>query len=173
MTVCLFYSMCNSVSLYVSNCFALSWPGRNCKWELFLNLPTWLNKGEINQIKYKKYTEQSKTHNSNMMSSNGFYICSLLHLPPISKMINNQQSAWKTAAWVYFRTCVHTVFQMISQTTRRSLSSLQRAEEGQQGCVRGWLDQQLLDLWKETPSHEHSRFIHCWTLFTIHRLIQE
>uniref|UniRef100_A0A8K9XH44 Reverse transcriptase domain-containing protein n=1 Tax=Oncorhynchus mykiss TaxID=8022 RepID=A0A8K9XH44_ONCMY len=31
LTVCLFYSMCNSVSLYVSNCFALSWPGRNCK----------------------------------------------------------------------------------------------------------------------------------------------
>ena len=31
LTVCLFYSMCNSVLLYVSNCFALSWPGRNCK----------------------------------------------------------------------------------------------------------------------------------------------
>ena len=40
------YSMCNSVLLYVSNCFALSWPGHNCKWELVLNLPTWLNKGE-------------------------------------------------------------------------------------------------------------------------------
>ena len=45
--LCLFYSMCNSVLLYVSNCVALSWPGRNCKWELVLNLPTWLNKGEI------------------------------------------------------------------------------------------------------------------------------
>ena len=43
--------MCNSVSLYLSNCFALSWPGRNCKWELVLNLPTWLNKGEINKNK--------------------------------------------------------------------------------------------------------------------------
>ena len=31
LTVCLFYSMCNSVSSYLSNCFALSWPGRNCK----------------------------------------------------------------------------------------------------------------------------------------------
>ena len=51
LTVCLVYSMCNSVSLYVSNCFALCWPGRNCKLELVLNLPTWLNKGEINTIK--------------------------------------------------------------------------------------------------------------------------
>ena len=49
LTVCLFYSMCNSV--YVSNCFALSWPGRNCKWELVLNLPTWLIKGKIKIIK--------------------------------------------------------------------------------------------------------------------------
>ena len=47
LTVCLFYSMCNSVLLYVSNCFALSWPGRNCKLELVLNLPTWLNKGDV------------------------------------------------------------------------------------------------------------------------------
>jgi hypothetical protein len=29
---CMFvYFMCNSVLLYVSNCFALSWPGRSCK----------------------------------------------------------------------------------------------------------------------------------------------
>uniref|UniRef100_A0A8C8K534 ELMO domain-containing protein n=1 Tax=Oncorhynchus tshawytscha TaxID=74940 RepID=A0A8C8K534_ONCTS len=27
----LVYSMCNSVLLFVSHCFALSWPGRNCK----------------------------------------------------------------------------------------------------------------------------------------------
>ena len=27
----LVYPMCNSMLLYVSNCFALSWPGRNCK----------------------------------------------------------------------------------------------------------------------------------------------
>jgi hypothetical protein len=45
LTVCLFYSVCNSVLLFVSNCFALSWPGLSCKWELILNLPTWLNKG--------------------------------------------------------------------------------------------------------------------------------
>jgi hypothetical protein len=40
--------LCNSVLLYVSNCFALSWPGGSCKWQLVLNLPTWLKKGEIN-----------------------------------------------------------------------------------------------------------------------------
>ena len=35
---CMFvYSMCNSVLLYVLNCFALSWPGRSCKWGLALN----------------------------------------------------------------------------------------------------------------------------------------
>ena len=45
--------MCNSVLLFVSQCFALSWPGRSCKWELVLNWPTWLNKGEIKQIKLK------------------------------------------------------------------------------------------------------------------------
>ena len=27
------YPMCNSVLLFVSHCFALSWPGRRCKWE--------------------------------------------------------------------------------------------------------------------------------------------
>jgi hypothetical protein len=49
---CVFvYSMCNSV-LFVTHCFALSWPGRSCKWELVLNWLTWLNKGEIN----KSYT---------------------------------------------------------------------------------------------------------------------
>ena len=42
------YSMCISVVLYVTNCYALSWPGRSCKWELVLNYPTWLNNGEIN-----------------------------------------------------------------------------------------------------------------------------
>ena len=39
--------MCNSVLLFLSHCFALSWPARSCKWELVLNWPTWLNKGEI------------------------------------------------------------------------------------------------------------------------------
>ena len=35
---CMFvYSMYNSVLLFVSHCFALSWPGRSCKWELVLN----------------------------------------------------------------------------------------------------------------------------------------
>ena len=44
---CMFVcSMCNSVLLFVSHCLALSWPGRSCKWELVLNWPTWLNKGE-------------------------------------------------------------------------------------------------------------------------------
>jgi hypothetical protein len=44
--------MCNSVLLFVSHCFSLSWPGRSCKRELVLNWPTWLNKGEIkNKIK--------------------------------------------------------------------------------------------------------------------------
>jgi hypothetical protein len=42
--------MCNSVLLFVSHCFALSWLGRSCKWELVLNWLTLLNKGEI-----KKY----------------------------------------------------------------------------------------------------------------------
>ena len=37
----------NYVLLFLSHCFALSWPGRSCKWELVLNWPTWLNKGEI------------------------------------------------------------------------------------------------------------------------------
>jgi hypothetical protein len=31
--------------LFVSHCFALSWPGCSYKWELVLNWPTWLNKG--------------------------------------------------------------------------------------------------------------------------------
>ena len=44
LTVCLFI-LCVTV-LFVSHCFALSWPGRSCKWELVLNWPTWLNKGE-------------------------------------------------------------------------------------------------------------------------------
>ena len=35
--LCFVYSMCNSVLLYVLNCYALSWPGRSCKWELVLN----------------------------------------------------------------------------------------------------------------------------------------
>ena len=54
---------------YVSNCSALSSPGRNCKWELVLNLPTWLNKGEIhfflNKISPKHFQHtvgQKKSH---------------------------------------------------------------------------------------------------------------
>jgi hypothetical protein len=48
---CMFvYSMCNSVLLFVSHCFALSWQSHSCKWELVLNWPTWLNKGEINKL---------------------------------------------------------------------------------------------------------------------------
>ena len=47
---CMFvYSMCNTVLLFMSHCFALSWPGLSCKWELVLKWPTWLNKGEINK----------------------------------------------------------------------------------------------------------------------------
>ena len=43
---CMFvYPMCNSVLSFLSHCFALSWPGRSCKWELVLNWPTWLNIG--------------------------------------------------------------------------------------------------------------------------------
>ena len=49
--VCTFvYPMCNFV-LFVSHCLALSWPGHSCKWELVLNWPTWLNKGEIKNTK--------------------------------------------------------------------------------------------------------------------------
>ena len=44
--ICLSY-----VLLFLSHCFALSWPGRSCKWELVLNWPTWLNKGEIKKCK--------------------------------------------------------------------------------------------------------------------------
>ena len=51
LTVCFVYSMCNSGLLFVSHCFALSWPGRSCKWELVLNWPTWLNKESL-----KKYS---------------------------------------------------------------------------------------------------------------------
>ena len=47
LTVYLFIPMCNSVLLFVSHCFALSWPGCSCKWELVLNWHTWLNKGWI------------------------------------------------------------------------------------------------------------------------------
>jgi hypothetical protein len=36
------YPMCNTV-LLLSHCFALSWPGSSCKWQLVLNWPTWLN----------------------------------------------------------------------------------------------------------------------------------
>ena len=42
LTVCLF--MCNYVLLFLSHCFALSWPGRSYKWKLVLNWSTWLNK---------------------------------------------------------------------------------------------------------------------------------
>ena len=42
LTVCLFIPC-----VTLSYCFALSWPGRSCKWELVLNWPTWLNKGDI------------------------------------------------------------------------------------------------------------------------------
>ena len=31
------FTPCVTVLLYVSHCFALSWQGRNCKWELVLN----------------------------------------------------------------------------------------------------------------------------------------
>ena len=37
LTVCFVHSMCNSVLLYVSNCYALSWSGYSCKWERVLN----------------------------------------------------------------------------------------------------------------------------------------
>ena len=40
LTVRLF--MCIYVLLLLSHCFALSWPSRSCKWELFLNMPIWL-----------------------------------------------------------------------------------------------------------------------------------
>jgi hypothetical protein len=40
------YSMCNNMLLFLSHCFALSWPGCSCKWELVLNWPTWTHKGE-------------------------------------------------------------------------------------------------------------------------------
>jgi hypothetical protein len=36
LTVCLFIP-CLTVLLFVSHCFALSWPGHSCKWELVLN----------------------------------------------------------------------------------------------------------------------------------------
>ena len=42
------YPMCKSV-MFLSHCFALSWPGHNCKRELVFNWPTWLNKGEEKQ----------------------------------------------------------------------------------------------------------------------------
>ena len=35
--------MCYSVLLFVSHCFALSWRGRSCKWEVVLNWTTRLN----------------------------------------------------------------------------------------------------------------------------------
>ena len=44
------YSMFNSVLLFLSHCFALSWPCRSCKGELVLNWPTWINKGEIKKF---------------------------------------------------------------------------------------------------------------------------
>ena len=47
--LCLFIPCVSYSVLFLSYCFALSWPGRICKWELVLNSPTWLNKGEIKQ----------------------------------------------------------------------------------------------------------------------------
>jgi hypothetical protein len=47
---------CVTVLLFVSHCFALSWPGRSCKWELVLNWPTWLNKGEVKKNNEKCLT---------------------------------------------------------------------------------------------------------------------
>ena len=49
LTVHLF--MCNSVLLFLSHCFDLSWPGRSYKWELVLSWPTWLNKDEVKYCK--------------------------------------------------------------------------------------------------------------------------
>jgi hypothetical protein len=44
--VCLSVTLCCCFCCF-SYCFALSWPSRSCKWELVLNWPAWLNKGEI------------------------------------------------------------------------------------------------------------------------------
>ena len=48
LTACLFIP-CVTL-LFVSHCFALSWPGCICKWELVLNWPSCLNIGEIKKI---------------------------------------------------------------------------------------------------------------------------
>jgi hypothetical protein len=42
--------MCYSLFLVLPYCFAWSWPGRSWKWELVLNWPTWLNKGEVKKF---------------------------------------------------------------------------------------------------------------------------
>ena len=60
------YSM--FVLLFVSHHFALSWPGRSCKWELVLNWPPWLNKGEIYiflKLPERKETTQGFHHEAN------------------------------------------------------------------------------------------------------------
>jgi hypothetical protein len=51
------YPICNSVLLFLSHWFALSWPDRGCKWELVLISPTRLNNGEIKINKYKSTQE--------------------------------------------------------------------------------------------------------------------
>jgi hypothetical protein len=95
-SVCLFYSMCNSVLLYVSNCFALSWPGRNCKRELVLNLPTWLNKDEINTIKQHNWLPQTheEAKNSIIFTFNKSHLLIEIHswwyIPP-------REAGWENA----------------------------------------------------------------------------
>ena len=51
--LCYWLYVCLCVLLFLMHCFALSWSGRSFKWELVLNWPTLLNKGEINKIENK------------------------------------------------------------------------------------------------------------------------
>ena len=137
--------------LFVLNCFALSWPGSSCKWELVLNLPTWLNKGEI-KIHFKKWGEWSPNESVPCHFYRGLFPVSPLWLP----------SSWPDTGFTAVTdTCTflsqtqRILGGMISRATERHLS-LTTDQNEPLACISGtaispWCPQLVMEI-KEKPA---------------------
>ena len=115
--------MCNSV--FLSHCFALSWPGRSCKWELVLNWPTWWNKGER---KYKRWYRFPRPNSHTFMqqppvtlwmSCYSFTMRSLLPLHPFLPIRANKRG-WgseRLVVWIHTQVSLGGVWDSFRQSS--------------------------------------------------------
>ena len=99
-TDCTFvYPMCNSVLLF---CFALSWPSRSCKWELVINWPTWLNKGEKNRwLCHRRWssTADRRLHLGIPLCHCLALICSLFTVCPVALLLYLWREGFCAPEW--------------------------------------------------------------------------